>query len=74
MLTKARLGIAVALTTGDVNRLSMRSLFPRFIEAERQHGSLLRAFQKGLGNGAAGGCGEAGDEAWVIVSRTRCSV
>src|SRR5262249_16845634 len=30
---------------GDVDRLSMRSLFPRFVDAERQHGSLLRAFR-----------------------------
>jgi oxygen-dependent protoporphyrinogen oxidase len=31
---------------GDVDRLSVRALFPRFVEAERQHGSLLKAFRR----------------------------
>ncbi len=30
---------------GDVGRLSVQSLFPRFVEAERTHGSVLRAFR-----------------------------
>ena len=30
---------------GDVDRLSVRALFPQFVEAERTHGSLLRAFR-----------------------------
>jgi protoporphyrinogen oxidase len=28
-----------------VDRLSMRALFPRLVDAEREHGSLLRAFR-----------------------------
>jgi oxygen-dependent protoporphyrinogen oxidase len=31
---------------GDINTLSIRSLFPRFVDAEAQHGSVLRAFHK----------------------------
>ena len=31
---------------GDIDALSIRSLFPRFIEAEAQHGSVLRAFRR----------------------------
>ena len=29
---------------GDVERLSMHALFPRLVEAEREHGSVIRAF------------------------------
>jgi oxygen-dependent protoporphyrinogen oxidase len=31
---------------GDIERLSMSSLFPRLVEAERRHGSVLRAFRR----------------------------
>ena len=31
---------------GDVERLSMRALFPQFVEAERSHGSVIRAFRR----------------------------
>lgn len=31
---------------GDVDKLSVRALFPRFVLAEAQHGSLLRAFRQ----------------------------
>jgi protoporphyrinogen/coproporphyrinogen III oxidase len=31
---------------GDIEALSIRSLFPRFVEAEAQYGSVLRAFGK----------------------------
>jgi oxygen-dependent protoporphyrinogen oxidase len=30
---------------GDIESLSIRSLFPRFVDAEREHGSVLRAFR-----------------------------
>jgi len=30
---------------GDIESLSIRSLFPRFVDAEAQHGSVLRAFR-----------------------------
>jgi len=32
---------------GDAERLSMQALFPRFLEMERQHGSLIRGFRAG---------------------------
>jgi oxygen-dependent protoporphyrinogen oxidase len=38
--------LLAGIHAGDVERLSVRSLFPRFVEAERQHGSLLRAFRR----------------------------
>ena len=37
--------LLAGIHAGDVNRLSVRALFPRFIDAERTHGSLLRAFR-----------------------------
>lgn len=38
--------LLAGIHAGDVRRLSMRALFPRFLEAERQHGSVLRAFRQ----------------------------
>lgn len=38
--------LLAGIHAGDVNRLSMRDLFPRFMDAERQHGSVLRAFRQ----------------------------
>jgi protoporphyrinogen/coproporphyrinogen III oxidase len=38
--------LLAGIHAGDVNRLSIRALFPRFVEAERKHGSLLRAFRR----------------------------
>jgi protoporphyrinogen/coproporphyrinogen III oxidase len=37
--------LLAGIHAGDVDRLSVRALFPRFVEAERKHGSLLRAFR-----------------------------
>jgi len=37
--------LLAGIHAGDVNRLSVRALFPRFVHAERAYGSLLRAFQ-----------------------------
>jgi protoporphyrinogen/coproporphyrinogen III oxidase len=37
--------LLAGIHAGDVDRLSLRALFPRFAEAEREHGSLLRAFR-----------------------------
>ena len=37
--------LLAGIHAGDVDRLSMRALFPQFVEAERAHGSLLRAFR-----------------------------
>ena len=37
--------LLAGIHAGDVNRLSLRALFPRFVETERTCGSLLRAFR-----------------------------
>jgi oxygen-dependent protoporphyrinogen oxidase len=37
--------LLAGIHAGDVDRLSVRALFPRFVDAERTHGSLLRAFR-----------------------------
>src|SRR5262249_59641782 len=36
--------LLAVIPVGDVDRLSMKALFPRLLNAERTHGSLLRAF------------------------------
>ncbi len=38
--------LLAGIHAGDVDRLSIRALFPRFVEAERTHGSLLRTFRR----------------------------
>lgn len=38
--------LLAGIHSGDVERLSMHALFPRFIEAERKHGSVIRAFRR----------------------------
>ena len=38
--------LLAGIHAGDVDRLSLKALFPRFTEAEREHGSLLRAFRR----------------------------
>jgi len=38
--------LLAGIHAGDVDRLSIRALFPRLVEAEEKHGSLLRAFRK----------------------------
>ncbi len=37
--------LLAGIHAGDVNRLSLLALFPRFAEAERVHGSVIRAFR-----------------------------
>jgi protoporphyrinogen/coproporphyrinogen III oxidase len=37
--------LLAGIHAGDVDRLSMKALFPRLFEAEKKHGSLLRAFR-----------------------------
>src|SRR6185503_6323667 len=61
--------LLAGIHAGDVDRLSVRALFPRLIEAERQSGSVIRAFRalrvKPSPNGAfvslPGGTGELVD-------------
>ena len=38
--------LLAGIHAGDVGRLSIASLFPRLVQAERNHGSLLRAFRQ----------------------------
>jgi oxygen-dependent protoporphyrinogen oxidase len=38
--------LLAGIHAGDVDKLSVRALFPRFVEAERKHGSLLKAFRR----------------------------
>jgi oxygen-dependent protoporphyrinogen oxidase len=42
--------LLAGIHAGDVDRLSIRALFPRLVEAERQHGSLLKAFRRPVGH------------------------
>ena len=37
--------LLAGIHSGDVERLSMTALFPQFVEAERTHGSVIRAFR-----------------------------
>jgi oxygen-dependent protoporphyrinogen oxidase len=37
--------LLAGIHAGDVDRLSMRALFPRLTDAEREHGSVIRAFR-----------------------------
>jgi protoporphyrinogen/coproporphyrinogen III oxidase len=48
--------LLAGIHAGDVDRLSVRALFPRLVDAERQHGSLLRAFR--IRNPPSGHTGE----------------
>jgi len=52
--------LLAGIHAGDVNRLSIRSLFPRFVEAEKRHGSLLRAFHAAANPAASGGAAPSG--------------
>jgi len=38
--------LLAGIHAGDVDRLSVTALFPRLLQAEREHGSLLRAFRR----------------------------
>jgi oxygen-dependent protoporphyrinogen oxidase len=46
--------LLAGIPAGDVERLSMRALFPRFLDAEQKHGSLIRSFRR-MRAGAHGG-------------------
>lgn len=61
--------LLAGIHAGDVNRLSVRALFPRLVEAERQSGSVIRALRslrvrpspQGAFVSLPGGCGELVD-------------
>ena len=38
--------LLAGIHAGDVERLSIRALFPRFVDAEAEHGSVIRALRK----------------------------
>ncbi len=38
--------LLAGIHSGEVERLSMHALFPRFVQAERAHGSVIRAFRR----------------------------
>jgi len=46
--------LLAGIHAGDVDRLSVRMLFPRFVDAERTHGSLLLGFRKEQASRPAG--------------------
>src|SRR5205823_2909075 len=46
--------LLAGIHAGDVDRLSARAVFPRFVEAEQRHGSVIRGFRRGaVGSGRA---------------------
>lgn len=47
--------LLAGIHAGDVDRLSMRALFPRLMEAEARYGSVIRAFRSGAEAPPAGG-------------------
>lgn len=60
--------LLAGIHAGDVDRLSVRALFPRFVEAERAHGSLLRAFRADAKQRAARESGAASSREGAFVS------
>jgi oxygen-dependent protoporphyrinogen oxidase len=50
--------LLAGIHAGDVNLLSLHALFPRFVDAERTHGSLIRAFRAERRGRPPGGMGE----------------
>jgi oxygen-dependent protoporphyrinogen oxidase len=58
--------LLAGIHAGDVDRLSIGALFPRFVQAEREHGSVLRALRRqrgprapeGIFRSLAGGLGD----------------
>ena len=45
--------LLAGIHAGDVDQLSVRALFPRLVDAERRHGSLLKAFRRPISNDPA---------------------
>jgi oxygen-dependent protoporphyrinogen oxidase len=45
--------LLAGIHSGDPERLSMHALFPQFVEAEREHGSVIRAFRRNAAERAA---------------------
>ena len=46
--------LLAGIHSGNVERLSMRALFPRLLEAEREHGSVIRGLRRAGRAGRAG--------------------
>jgi len=74
--------LLAGIHAGDVDRLSVRALFPRLVDAERQSGSVIRAFRalrvKPSPNGAfvslPGGVGELVDGLAAAIPSTAISL
>ena len=47
--------LLAGIHAGDVDRLSLSALFPRFADAEQKHGSLIRAFRRRTATPSAAG-------------------
>lgn len=50
--------LLAGIHAGDVDRLSVQALFPRLVEAERRHGSLMRAFRRERAAAPPGNAGQ----------------
>ena len=67
--------LLAGIHAGDAERLSVRALFPRLLDAERQHGSVLKAFRalhikpspQGAFVSLPGGTGELADAVAAIL-------
>ena len=74
--------LLAGIHAGDVDRLSVRALFPRLVDAERQSGSVIRAFRslrvKPSPNGAfmslPGGIGELTDRLAATIPASHVSL
>src|SRR5205085_9418252 len=73
--------LLAGIHAGDVDRLSVRALFPRLVDAERQSGSVIRAFRslrvkpspQGAFMSLPGGIGELTDQlAAAMPARAAC--
>ena len=66
--------LLAGIHAGDVDRLSIRAAFPRLVEAEARHGSIIRAFAGRAGGGRGDGVfrslpGGIGELVRALVSR-----
>ncbi len=57
--------LLAGIHAGDVDRLSVKALFPRFAAAERKYGSLLKAFRRQAAARRGGGHAPSADGAFL---------
>ena len=74
--------LLATIHAGDVNRLSMRALFPRLVEVEQSHGSLIRGLNRrrrpapiadGMFRSLPGGLGEMTEDLVSVLPPERLS-